>query len=298
MKLSVITPSYGQLDWLRLSVASVRDQISSAFEVEHIIQDAGSPGIEEFAREVGAEFYRDGVLVSTAHARPAETGYRITIYCEADKGMYDAINRGLARSGGEICAWLNSDEQYLSHILARVVQIFSTSPDLDVLLGDALLTDGDHRPVSYRRIMVPSRWHTRLDHLHSLSCAMFFRRRALPDPPLDPTRRIISDAILMDHFLGSGKRILSCREVLSTYAFTGVNLSAQATQTEHASWLKELALPPAWLRWPVVLIHRVRRLLHGAYGRFPIDSGIYTRDSLEKRVPIRGTVSGRWPKSP
>jgi hypothetical protein len=34
--------------------------------VEHIIQDAGSPGIEDFAREVGADFYRDGNLVFDA----------------------------------------------------------------------------------------------------------------------------------------------------------------------------------------------------------------------------------------
>jgi hypothetical protein len=107
MTFSIITPSFGQLDWLRLCVASVRDQavgekaetlkteklkevfqkteapkteISvsqhfrfSDFSVEHIIQDAGSPGIEEFAREVGAAFYRNGTLVFSeinGHAEP------------------------------------------------------------------------------------------------------------------------------------------------------------------------------------------------------------------------------------
>ncbi len=115
MTFSIITPSFKQLDWLRLCVASVRDQVAACGEivnsisqstgstarrattglsisdqqsaisnsqspcaqsaidnqqlsipplsVEHIIQDAGSPGIEEFAREVGADFYRDGNLI-------------------------------------------------------------------------------------------------------------------------------------------------------------------------------------------------------------------------------------------
>ena len=100
MRFSIITPSFNQLDWLRLCVASVKDQvktpdsgfriqdeggsparppfaqnpkskinnpkstISPPLAVEHIIQDAGTPGIEEFAREIGADFYRDGQFIS------------------------------------------------------------------------------------------------------------------------------------------------------------------------------------------------------------------------------------------
>ena len=94
-KISIITPSYGQLDWLRLCIASVADQVGAGCEsgnvkgavtdakqrpgqqkvgssesnnlrtfglsnlstnplaIEHIIQDGGTPGIEEFARELG-----------------------------------------------------------------------------------------------------------------------------------------------------------------------------------------------------------------------------------------------------
>ena len=86
---SIVTPSFNQLDWLRLCVASVRDQVAeeivnssllnapnqqsainnspsaiSTLRVEHIIQDAGTPGIEEFAKETGADFYRDGVRIA------------------------------------------------------------------------------------------------------------------------------------------------------------------------------------------------------------------------------------------
>ena len=103
MTFSIITPSFNQLDWLRLCVASVRDQIDVAsnamrnaecrmgnanskstihnpkstippLAVEHIIQDAGSPGIEGFAREVGAAFYRDGVFVFPDENAKCEMG--------------------------------------------------------------------------------------------------------------------------------------------------------------------------------------------------------------------------------
>jgi len=356
MTFSVITPSFNQLDWLRLCVASVRDQVGvasnamgngeygnlkaetgklkpenplqvssfksqvsrSPLAVEHIIQDAGSPGIEGFAREVGAAFYRDGVFVFPDENAKCEMGswkldesqhgdelqksiskgtrpYRLAIFSERDKGMYDAINRGLEKSSGEVCAWLNCDEQYLPGTLAKVAKIFTGASDLDVLLGDALLTDASHRPVCYRRIMVPYRWHTRLDHLHSLSCAMFFKRSALPSPPLDPRWKVIGDAVLMDHFLGSGKKIRACGDLLSAYAFTGRNLSANPAHNEHAKWLEEAKWPPGFLRPLVVLQNRLRRMAHGAYGSFRVEAGLFSPDSLMERVATSATVPGTWP---
>ena len=59
MRFTIVTPSYGQLDWLELCIASVADQQGVGF-IEHIVQDAGTAGIEEFARRMGADFYRDG----------------------------------------------------------------------------------------------------------------------------------------------------------------------------------------------------------------------------------------------
>jgi len=305
MKFSIITPSFGQLDWLRLCVASIADQPLSSlgFDVEHIIQDGGSLGIEEFAREMGTilnEQYGGDWLSNLQTFEllnfRTSSGYRLRIFREPDAGMYDAINKGLARATGEICAWLNSDEQYLEGTLAKVAKFFLQNNPPDVLLGDALLTDGEHRPVCYRRIMVPSRWHTRLDHLHSLSCAMFFRKSALPSPPLDPRWKVISDAVLMDYFLHSKKKIVACGQLLAAYSFTGKNLSANPTNREHAVWMQEMKWPPLWLRAFVVMNNRIRRLAHGAYAFFIIHEGLFTRESPALRKHIHGSVSGKWPK--
>ena len=319
---SIVTPSFKQLDWLRLCVASVRDQMEEEkaetgklkpenplqvsslksqvsrppLAVEHIIQDAGSPGIEEFAREAGAAFYKEGNLVFRSQISDFSLSrYRIAVYCESDSGMYDAINRGLAKSSGEVCAWLNCDEQYLEGTLGKVARIFSAAPDLDVLLGDAVLVDSKLQPVCYRRIMVPNRWHTRLDHLHSLSCAMFFKRSALPSPPLDPRWKVIGDAVLMDHFLGAGKQIRACGDLLSAYAFTGENLSADPAHNEHTKWLEEAKWPPGFLRPLVVLQNRLRRMAHLAYGSFRVEAGLFSPKSLTERVVTKSTVPGTWP---
>ena len=62
MRFTIVTPSFNQLDWLELCVASVADQQGVA-SIEHIVQDAGTPGIEEFARHLGADFYQEGKRV-------------------------------------------------------------------------------------------------------------------------------------------------------------------------------------------------------------------------------------------
>ena len=305
----IVTPTFRQLDWLRLCIASVRDQVvgtRSSLRVEHIIQDAGTPGIEDLARELGAEFYLDGKLIF--HAKECGLGlppeilqsatnqapnYSLKIFSEKDAGMYDAINRGLARSAGEICAWLNSDEQYLPETLSKVAEIFQQQTKLDILLGDAILLNSSFDTVCYRSIMVPSLWHTRLDHLHSLSCAMFFKKSALPNPPLDPRWKVISDAVLMEHFLKSRKNIHTCKLPLAAYAFTGQNLSADKNCKELDQWWAETRWPPRALK-PLVVIHnRFRRLLAGAYQNFQLNTQISTSSGYKS---LRGRVSGLWPR--
>ena len=311
---TIVTPTFNQLDWLSLCIASVRDQaLPSSLDtglstpaIEHIIQDAGTPGIEELARELGAEFYRDGQLIF--HAKECGVGvppailqstsdkagnYSLKFFSEKDAGMYDAINRGLARSSGEICAWLNSDEQYLPDALSKAADLFKQRPELDVLLGDAILLNSALEPVCYRRIMVPSLWHTRLDHLHSLSCAMFFKKSSLPSPPLDPRWKVISDAILMEHFLLNKKHIHACSIPFSAYAFTGQNLSAQKDYNEHKQWREETLWPPKILKPFVVLHNRLRRLFSGSYQLFRINTKIHTSSGVK---PIIARLSGLWPK--
>ena len=278
----------------------------SALSIEHIIQDAGTPGIEDLARELGAEFYLDGKLIF--HAKECGLGvqpailqsasdtsapnYSLKIFSEKDAGMYDAINRGLARSTGEICAWLNSDEQYLSETLSKVAEIFQQQTKLDILLGDAILLNSSLEPICYRRIMVPGLWHTRLDHLHSLSCAMFFRKSALPNPPLNPRWKVISDAVLMEHFLLNRKNIHACQLPLAAYAFTGQNLSADKNCNELKQWWAETRRPPRALK-PLVVIHnRFRRLLAGAYQSFQLNTKIHTFSGYKS---LKGSVSGLWP---
>ena len=94
MRFSIITPSFRSSHWLKMCIPSVADQ---GVELEHLVQDSESD---------------DG----TRDWLPQDR--RVTAVFEKDKGMYDAVNRGLRRATGDIFAYLNCDEQYLPGALA------------------------------------------------------------------------------------------------------------------------------------------------------------------------------------
>lgn len=211
--------------------------------------------------------------------------------------MYDAINRGFSKSTGEIVAYLNCDEQYLQGALARVAEIFSKMPDLDVLFGDALLVDQDGEAMTYRRIIRPNRVHTRLVHLCTLSCAMFMRRRVVCGGNSFPTDfRTIGDAVFVEHLLRARVRMMTLPHPLAVYTVTGSNLSASGSAESESSAWRASAPFPRWLRRPSILHHRLRRLFAGGYRRRSGEYGLFTRSDPSKRKDFRYSSLGfHWP---
>lgn len=300
VKFSIVTPSYRQLDWLGLCVASVRDQGGvDGLEVEHIIQDAGSPGIEDFAQAMSATLYRDGAEVVSS--RSTRQDYRLTIHAEADGGMYDAINRGLKRATGSLQAYLNCDEQYLPGTLAKVAAFFEREPQTEMLFGDVILVGETGEALGYRRVTRPTEIHTRLVHLGTLSCATFFRQSIVTEGFLfDPAWKAIGDAVWIASILRAGKRISLLQEPLGTFTFTGHNLSEsnKGPDGEHARWARTQGAPPAWLKVPSIFHHRITKLLGGAYRKRDLAYEIYRlRDTGGRhRFEARNLGHG-WPKS-
>jgi glycosyltransferase involved in cell wall biosynthesis len=276
--ISVVTPSFRQLDWLRLAMASVADQ--QGVEIEHIIQDGGTEDIGRFFEEHTAR---------SAHAQ---------LFVERDEGMYDAINRGLHRANGDICAYLNCDEQYLPGALQRVVHLFRQKPEIDVMFGDALVVAADGEPLAYRRVILPTRRHIAASHLNVFSCAMFFRRRVIEAGHLlDPTWRSIGDAIWIDGMLRAGIRMTAVSELLSVFTLTGQNLSSNpVSDEEKARWAALSGSPARFTRLGQIFAHRLRKLQAGAYRRRSIAYEIYTLKSPSVRMRFNASrLGGTWP---
>ncbi len=273
--LSVVTPSFRQLEWLRLCAASVADQEDVC--VEHLVQDAGT----------GKE------LESWGAAQP-----NLRLYVERDAGMYDAVNRGLRRATGDICSYLNCDEQYLPGALAKVAAFFQTHPEIDVLFGDAVLIDDQCRPIGYRRVIRPGLYRVRVKALPVLTCATFFRRSLVERGLLfEPTWRFVGDSVWVHSLLRARVPMAVVAEPLAAFAFTGNNLTDHPDmRAESMRWHSRPGMPPKWLRQPLLLNHRVRKLLAGAYLPRCVEVELYSRESpAERRRWKTAALSPFWP---
>lgn len=263
---SIITPCLNGGRFIRRNIKSIADQ--SNVTVEHIIQDGGSTDDSvEAAREYGFS----------------------VIYEEPDRGMYDAVNKGLKKSSGQYLAYLNADEQYLPGVLENVKSYFEAHPDVDVIIGDVLIVDTIGNLLSYRRCVSPKKMHTLVSHLGTLTASTFFRRGVIEEHGnyFDADWKCAGDAEWMVRVLNAKLVIKELRKVTSIFMDTGNNLGASETAQLEAHKLSQEA--PGWARAlkPLLIFHhRIRKLLAGAYRIGPISYSVYLNGSDEKRSTI------------
>jgi hypothetical protein len=108
-KISIVTPSFNQSKFLEASIQSVLSQ--NYPNLEYIIIDGGSSdGSLEIIKKYESFLH---------------------YWCsEPDAGHYDALNKGFAKSSGEIMAWLNSDDMYCPWAFKTVSSIMSSLPEI------------------------------------------------------------------------------------------------------------------------------------------------------------------------
>jgi GT2 family glycosyltransferase len=119
-KISIITPSFNQVTFLKVTVNSIINQEVS-LETEHIIIDGGSTdGSVELLKSLGNQ---------------------VRWLSEPDRGQADAVNKGIGMATGEIIGWLNSDDLYLPGALQTVADYFRDHPECQWIYGRCLIID-------------------------------------------------------------------------------------------------------------------------------------------------------------
>lgn len=126
-RISIITPSYNQVDFIQRTIDSVVSQ-QGDFDIEYRIVDGGST---------------DGTLDLLRKLDDP----RITWTSERDKGQVDAINKGLRAATGDIVGWVNSDDLLMPGALARVARAFAENPGAQWLHGRCEIIDIHDKPV-------------------------------------------------------------------------------------------------------------------------------------------------------
>jgi glycosyltransferase involved in cell wall biosynthesis len=131
MRITVVTPSYNQGQYLEATIESVLSQ--GIRDLEYIIMDGGST---------------DGsVEVIKKYAK-----YLTHWQSAKDGGQTQAVSAGFARATGEVLCWLNSDDRYEPGALALAEREFEADPRLQLLYGDYTLVYPDGREVPKPKI--------------------------------------------------------------------------------------------------------------------------------------------------
>ena len=113
-KISIITVTKNSEKYLEKNILSMHNQ--SYKNYEHIIIDGGS---------------KDKTL-DIIHKHRKKIKYFIS---EKDKGLYDAMNKGIKKSSGNIIGILNSDDVYYKDALKIVNKYFNKYSKIDFLFG-------------------------------------------------------------------------------------------------------------------------------------------------------------------
>lgn len=126
LKITVITVCYNSAATIGDTLAAVSRQGYQNFE--HLIIDgASTDGTVDIIRQW--------------------TGHAVVLTSEPDKGIYDAMNKGLARASGDVIGFLNADDFYAdSSVLEKVANAFQDET-AEACFGDLVYVSKDNRRV-------------------------------------------------------------------------------------------------------------------------------------------------------
>lgn len=139
MKITVITVCFNSARTIATTLHSLATQTHQ--EIEHIIIDGGST---------------DGTLDCIAkHGKSLAC-----LISEPDEGIYDAMNKGIYKSSGDIICFLNSDDHYADkNVLSRVSK-YMQEGNLDALFGDVVFFN-ESKPMQTFRYYRSGSFHPR-----------------------------------------------------------------------------------------------------------------------------------------
>ncbi len=245
MKLSVVTPSFNSLRWLPDCVASVR-HAGAGRDFEHWVVDGGS-------QDGTVKFLQD------------DPGLRWL--SEPDRGMYDALNKGIARATGEIIGHLNADEQYNRAGLQAALALLEEQPQLDAVFSPTVMVDAEGGFLQlFKQVVVPTladaEWCMPVQ-----SCSLLYRKRVWDRLPYDARFRLVGDHVWFYGQMKLGLRLAVVGAPIGIFTWRADNLS-NSNQSEDAfegrrrnTWSTKLAKH----------YYRLRKLWAGGYRRDPVD---------------------------
>jgi glycosyltransferase involved in cell wall biosynthesis len=240
-RISIVTPSYNQAQFLEETIQSVLGQ--------------GYPNLEYIIMDGGSTDGSAAIIQKYAH----RLAYWVS---EPDEGQTDAITKGFARASGEILAWLNSDDIYVCpDTFRQVVSLFERYPQADAVSGAGVIIDRDGHWVRQTAVLQNQAHYNQLRFRNAiLQPATFFKRKVLDSVELDTSLHYAFD---WDFFIRLSRdfNLLVVNEVWAGYRMWGKNKTASGSADRAREQAEVVRRYLGFGSWQYVLL----RLFYSVY---------------------------------
>ncbi len=207
MKFSIITINYNNLCGLKKTVDSVLTQTYRGFE--WIIIDGGSTdGSKEYIINLNEKLNSNG-------------WNPITFWCsEPDKGIYNAMNKGIVKAKGDYLNFMNSGDGFYESDTLRKIYLYIVKGNSDVYYGDANFIECDESKVLKQPRQID--WYflfiSALNHQ-----SMFIRTKIMQESGYDESYKIMADYARWLQLAMAGSVFEHIDVIVCNYDTTGIS---------------------------------------------------------------------------
>jgi glycosyltransferase involved in cell wall biosynthesis len=195
MKFSIITPTWNCESSVIKTVKSVR--LQQGVDIEHILIDnCSTDRTIENALSVNSE---------------------LKVFSEKDTGIYNAFNKGLKRTTGDIIAFLNADDFYVDEqVFTKVAEIFNNNSEVSCVYGNIFVNSTEYKPRQKGLLSIKG---NRLFHP-----AVFMKKWIFEDlNGFDESFEICGDLDLFIKAKNKGFKFFYIDDILANFALGGVS---------------------------------------------------------------------------
>ena len=223
MKISILTVTYNAASVLQRTLDSVKGQTCQ--QIEHLIIDGAS---------------KDDTI-SMVETYKAQCSYEVVVLSEPDKGLYDAMNKGLRLATGDYLVFLNAgDTLHANDTLETIVSSLQTvNKQPGVIYGDTAITDGEGKFLYLRRLRPPKQLSWKSFRQGMLVChqAFYALTAIAKDIPYDLRYRYSADVDWCIKVMKEAER--RDLPLVNTHAVVANYLEEGQTTIHHRASLKE-----------------------------------------------------------
>lgn len=198
--LSVITVVYNNAADIERTLLSVINQTYP--NIEYIVIDGAST---------------DGTL----QIIEKYTNKIAKLISEPDKGIYDAMNKGLALATGDYVIFMNSADEFYS--AETVANVFATAPDADIYYGETEMIGPNNESLGQRRHKTPENF-TWLDFKYGMSIshqAIYIKRSLVKS--YDPKYQLSADIDWILYAAKKAKTVVNVHQYVAKYKVGGMS---------------------------------------------------------------------------